>query len=279
MRRFARSIQGLFGRPAVPSDPRGTPMDLSEYRRAVAGLGAPTIDQMEDFAEFVGSAHSWYKHLPLLPPGRPFQFFLDPAAGMQLSVDNRGRERIAPRLEPGPHYSWLPTEEYRERFGHLSFSRPDGTSVSFVRGDGSSLVEADDRPSIYDPELGASRSLPHEVMSAGQVLVSGLIHPLGPDFLWHWGLLSREAPLVLSDEAGGSVAAEAIMRRCEFLAEDPSRVERLSFEEVERREAWDIDLVDYPLYELFGPERARQRGNMVAAMVRVVELGQAEESV
>lgn len=73
--------------------------------------------QMQQFALFVSNAHSWYKHLPYLPPGEPFQFFLDPGAGMQLVVSSQGSVDATPRAEPGFHYSWLPTVEYRARFG------------------------------------------------------------------------------------------------------------------------------------------------------------------
>lgn len=57
-------------------------LSLEEYRKVIAPLPIPTLAQEQQFLEFVSNAHSWYKHLPYLPPGQPFQFFLDPAAGM-----------------------------------------------------------------------------------------------------------------------------------------------------------------------------------------------------
>lgn len=53
---------------------------LEIYRLLVADVPRPTRQQMEAFAVFVCGAHSWYEHLPLSPPGFPFQFFLDPGA-------------------------------------------------------------------------------------------------------------------------------------------------------------------------------------------------------
>src|SRR5262245_37733059 len=113
---------------------------LHRYRVLVASLPMPTLVQMQQFAGHVAGAHSWYKHLPLLPPGAPLQFFLDPAAGMQLIAGSGGRVDATPRTNRGFHYSWLPTAEYRDRFGYLAFSRSSGTSVSLLLRDESRLI-------------------------------------------------------------------------------------------------------------------------------------------
>lgn len=71
---------------SVPDKPLLT---LPQYRVLVRSLPQPTLVQMQQFALFVSNANSWYKHLLYLPPGEPFQFFLDPGAGMQLAVSRQ----------------------------------------------------------------------------------------------------------------------------------------------------------------------------------------------
>jgi hypothetical protein len=108
--------------------------DAGEYREllAEADVAPPSREQMEDFARFVATAHSWYKHLGLLPPGHPMTFFLDPGAGAQLIVASRGRVHQVERLERGFHYSWLRTADYRERFGHASYAGSAGTGTAVL---------------------------------------------------------------------------------------------------------------------------------------------------
>ena len=117
-------------------------LSLSEYKALARSPPVPTPLQLRHFAEFVAGAHSWYKHLPLLPARAPLQFFLDPAAGMQLTQAADGSVTAALRDRQGFHYSWLPTAEYRERFGYLAFSKSSGTSVSLQSADGSRLMIA-----------------------------------------------------------------------------------------------------------------------------------------
>jgi hypothetical protein len=81
---------------------------LERYVSAFDALPKPTPDQLRAFPKYVSSAHSWYKHLPLLPPGVPFNFYLDPGAGMQRTITSDGSVQIAVRKERGFHYSWNP---------------------------------------------------------------------------------------------------------------------------------------------------------------------------
>ena len=67
------AVRGILERKQPTSQ-----FTLEEYREALEGVPRPTDEQIAGFAAFVCKAHSWYKHLPLLPPGVPFQFFLDP---------------------------------------------------------------------------------------------------------------------------------------------------------------------------------------------------------
>jgi hypothetical protein len=68
-------------------------MDLVAYRALFATTPAPTPTQIDDFVAYVAGKHSWYKHLPLFPPGVDFVVYLDPGAGM---------ERHARRADPRP---------------------------------------------------------------------------------------------------------------------------------------------------------------------------------
>jgi hypothetical protein len=248
------------------------PLDLAGYRELFSPLEPPAPHQLREFAKFVTGAHSWYKHLPLQPPGAPLQFFLDPAAGLQLEVTPTGRLRATPRAERGFHYSWLPTSEYRERFGHLAYSRSGGTSVSLVLGGGGSLIPSDDEALVCDPSSGTLYELPLDILEAGEAWMSGLAHTLGSYVLWRWNPIGPNRPLALPEESGGSRAATRIMQRCSELRADPTRVETYSFEDHGPGDDPNLTSVDVQLHELLRPERERQIAGMVAAMQRVVAL-------
>jgi hypothetical protein len=228
---------------------------------------------MREFAAFVAGAHSWYKHLPLLPPGEPLQFFLDPAAGMQLERCIGGALKASPRDKQGFHYSWIKTDEYRERFGYLAFSRSSGTSVSIQLQDGTQLVESDDEAHVFDPAAGRILQLPDEVIAAGRAFVSGAVHTHGADARLWWYVVLREGRAVdWPEQSGGANALENIRQRCRALVEGTSEQERLKPQERRADQDVGICFVDYPLYQLLEPERQRQREGMVGAMQRVIDL-------
>ena len=56
-------------------------MDLPAYRALFLNYSKPSLKQIGDFVNFVCHAKSWYKHLPYLPPGEPYHFYLDHYAG------------------------------------------------------------------------------------------------------------------------------------------------------------------------------------------------------
>mgnify|MGYP001795787549 CR=1 FL=1 len=84
-------------------------------------LPQPTETQCEEFAQHVCSAHSWYKHIPLLE-GATFVFFFSQEAG-------KGYSEEQPRL----HYAWKTTKEYRRRFGYLDYMYRFSDAQSFDR--------------------------------------------------------------------------------------------------------------------------------------------------
>ena len=254
---------------SIPDSPL---LSLPQYRTLVRSLPKPTLVQMQQFALFVSNAHSWYKHLPYLPPGEPFQFFLDLGAGMQLAVNSQGSVDATPRAEPGFHYSWLPTAEYRARFGYLAYSRSVGTSFSELLGDGTWRISSDTAPSVYDSSTRSLCPLPAPVLEAGRAFISGVAHTHGTDRRPWLGMVRVNTRLNWPEESGGVEAVTKILDRCCVLEEDPSRIEYVSQNTIDWNQNPGLASVDYPLYQLLEPERQRQRAGMVAAMTRVVEL-------
>ncbi len=153
----------------------GRVLDLTEYRDLLRSVPRPTDEQAEAFARFVSEAHSWYKHLPLLPPGTPFRFFVDPYAGFHQEIV-KGQAVLVPSATHGFHYSSLPTRQYQTRFGHLAYACRAGWSVSLVFDDGSALKGPDTSGAgVFTPD-GQFGGLPPEVVEAGTEYLTGVIH-------------------------------------------------------------------------------------------------------
>jgi hypothetical protein len=70
--------------------------DEKTYLRTVAGLPIPTAEQINDFATYVAGAKSWYKHLPVHPPGSPMHFYLDSHAGRDRLRRCRHQHSLSP---------------------------------------------------------------------------------------------------------------------------------------------------------------------------------------
>lgn len=263
-------IQRLFARSRerscpqeVASPPTTVPQspNLAQYKANVAALPSPTLVQMQQFAEFISHAHSWYKGLALFPPGTAIQVFLDPAGGMQLERSSEGDVEALPRTEWGFHYSLLPTNEYRERFGYLGFSR---TSIAKAWRDGNLHIGSDG--CYYDPNLRQLQHLPPEVLEAGRAFISGIIHTLGAN-PWLFMIHSRNVP---PDFPRDTLAQ--IRKRCSELEEDPTKTERLELSDLRASKDFCLTQVDYPLYQILEPERQRQRTGLVNAMTRVIDI-------
>jgi hypothetical protein len=128
---------------------------LSDYRGYVRRLPRPSEEQIEDYVQFVSGAHSWYKHLPLLPPGEPFRFFVDPLSGFDRVIQRDGsvihHERTDTSLQF--HYTWMTTKEYRRRFAYLAYTQ-DAAPEFLILSQGSTRTYAD-LPVFTTPE-GAS---------------------------------------------------------------------------------------------------------------------------
>jgi len=72
--------------------------DNERLRLWLKDCPVPTIDQTLAFSRHLPGSRSWYKHLPLFPPGARFAFLLNPNAGMK--VERVGDHRIY-RPDPG----------------------------------------------------------------------------------------------------------------------------------------------------------------------------------
>lgn len=151
------------------------PCELSQYRTIISALPRPSDHQIENFIEFVCSAHSWYKHLPLDPPGMPFRFFIDPYAGYDRILRDDGRVMHEERTENSKrfHYTWMTTDEYRKRFGYLAYD--SGASTKFFLHSVGNIRECVDRPLFATSDR--EYQIPPEVATAGSISLTALIHP------------------------------------------------------------------------------------------------------
>jgi len=262
---------------AEPDAPaRGASINLDRYRAIVRALPAATPQHLRAFADYVAGAHSWYKHLRLLPASAPLQVYLDPGAGMQRIQSSDGGLTVAPREERGFHYSWLATAEHRKLFGYLAFSKSAGSTVSLTAPDGVSLVPADDAPRIYDPATRALVALPDEALLAGRVFISGIIHRRAADkHRWQRAIAKTERFDGILERSEGLDVAKRIFDRCQLLKDDPSRAEPEAGRAGDVLHEVSLAAFDVPLHRLVAAERERQIEGIAAAAARVLKLVRA----
>lgn len=234
-------------------------MTLRRYLEIASHLPLPTHEQIMAYVRHISNEHSWYKHLPILPPGRSFHFFLDPGAGMTRFVMEDGQFGVRPRGDVERyHHAWFSTEETRARFGHLSYA------VAYPRSE----VLDHDLPSVLDPELGIDVHLPKEAVEAARTEVSGLIHPHGTN---HYLILqqSRNRAPAWPPETGGQDQAERVLARCRALSEGDTPLEPAPAD-AKLDEGTRLALVhsDWTLYQMLASERQRQHEGMMKAALR-----------
>ncbi len=223
--------------------------NLAYYRECVRGLPRPSDGQVEEFIRFVCSDHSWYKKLPMIPPGVPFQFFLDPLAGYTRLVAPRARVVARERPDGGKTSSYRhSTNEYRSRFGYLACDRASG--VGMVR-----LAEGEREYGESDIFCAGDRAyrIPLEVADAGTAEVTGVVHPLAArEVVWlrfHDASEDRKWP----EETGGDRTLREIMAVCA------------------REHTPHVDESD-ELSALMAPERRRVESEMRSAIHRMLDL-------
>jgi hypothetical protein len=242
-------------------------LTLGQYVDLLSGVPLPTQQQKQNFVEYVSHAHSWYKHLPLYPPGAPFYFFIDKYAGCDRLVSRDGTAILRERTEGGFHYSDYPTAKYRDLFGHLAYCGGYGTKV-IALSKGPMVIPRDDIAAVPGDDAQMYR-LPSEVLEAGVTCLTAVIHThsaFNPLWLRHGPKDPQEIDWL--QESGGRLALEKVLSRSERILREPKAMELLRINLPTR----GLATVDGILYELLTPERNRQYGEMMKAIDRVCEL-------
>ncbi len=190
---------------------------MIEYLSIARQLPRPTMGQTERFARFVAEAHSWYKHLPIVPK-EPFVFFLDPGAGMSNVQTATGEMALLPITDESTrfHYTWQKTEDYRRRFGHWNYHAPYGSGVYLLeRG---TLVGTQANRLTILTNGGDWVSVPPDLSEKGTSLVSAMVHSMPSFNIWagnpkRFGLpeLSPEAKF---DSQEFQSALQAVLDKC-----------------------------------------------------------------
>jgi hypothetical protein len=244
------------------------PLTLHQYADLLARVPLPTQEQKDNFVQYVSHAHSWYKHLPLYPPGVPFYFFIDKYAGCDRLVSKDGTGILKERTEGGFHYSDYPTVKYRDLFGHLAYCCGYGTKV-IPLSKGPMVIPRDDLAAVPGDDARMYR-LPPEVLEAGVTRLTAVIHTnsaFNPLWLDRWPKDPQE--IDWPQESGGQLTLEKILSRSEKVLLDPRAMELLR---INLPATGRLSSVDAILYELLTPERNRLYGEMMKAMDRVCEL-------
>jgi len=83
------------------------------YAEEISALPRPTKQQCKNFAEYVASAHSWYKHLSAKKP-TSFYFYLGPCVAHAANGEVTTKEDCW-------HYSDKPTDVWLKEFGHWAY--------------------------------------------------------------------------------------------------------------------------------------------------------------
>jgi len=123
-RTFPSRLTGAPG-PNVPPRLRKSPRltlctlssDWGSYVRDLRAAPRLAGVQIAKFVRWAASAHSWYKHIPL-QDAAVFSFVLDLTVGMKRTQAGFVEQHEG---DARTHYSWLPTNAYREAFGLLTY--------------------------------------------------------------------------------------------------------------------------------------------------------------
>lgn len=230
-------------------------LTLAEYLNLLSAVPLPSAQQKSEFAEFVSTAHSWYKHLPPNLPGRPFYFFIDKSAGCDRLLREDGTAVVVERTERGFHYSDFPTKEYRSRFGYLAFSCSSGTSVFVADWP---LVYSRDKATAIPGDDGKMYGIPKEILEVGETHLTATIHPGGSCYPVCNSL--KDWP----QESGGRTALEKIAARCREMQDSRNPKWML--------ETRSVGYTDPLLDNLVAPERQRQKKEIVRSVDRVCEV-------
>jgi len=213
------------------------PCTLERYRCVVAELSRPSDEQIEDFLRFISSAHSWYKTLPLLPPGVPFTFFLNPLVG----------------FGPNFHYTWITPEQWRSQFGYLTFKVSASPTFPYgTTGDWRKQWQ----PGRFETHDG-EYLLPLEVEVVASAPLTAIIHR-NTAHPWYWRRLSQYESHSWPAETGGAATLLRIKSRLEKIRAT--------------REVHLCDEIDEELQDILAPERIRLYDTMRLAIEEMLEI-------
>ena len=237
-------------------------MDIDAYRQLVDAVAPPTDSQIDAFADYVASAPSWYKHLPLQPPGVDFHFYIDPNAGMDHLVHASGEVTVRARTPDTEsfHYAWMTTADYRARFGCLAFSCAAGPSVfgTDLVGEETVLVDGNSLHPVLQVERDSAKRLPKQILEMGTCSLTALVHPRATASLVAMRLASRmrKSPVAsaVKDEIWDAIKG-LWDRQQDKAASDEDRIEAMA-----GNTQWAA---------LIEQQRARHRQAMIESMRRM----------
>lgn len=162
------------------------------YLRALAGLPLPTDEQLLAFVEHVCADYSLFKKLPLLPPGQPVRFWIDPNAGRDLHLGAGDGGHWMPRAGEGYSSALMHTATHIERFGYFNWeyarymeypaTRVANEGQSFKRvnlpgleADASAPLELNERDRVATLCRVPVPDLPPEVLKWGTATLTGAV--------------------------------------------------------------------------------------------------------
>lgn len=148
--------------------------NMDRYSKEARKLPVPSEDQTREFAEYVTSAHSWYKHLPLNPPV-PFVFYLDQNSGRSMLHVSDDEVAFVDNVDEKEafHYTWQKTALYRQRFGHWNYHAPYGKSFQVQRNEGVVDTAGTGLMTFFDS--AGWLEVPKRLALAGTALLSALM--------------------------------------------------------------------------------------------------------
>ena len=236
-------------------------MDIDAYRLLVSAVAPPTDSQIDAFADYVASAHSWYKHLPLQPPGLSFHFYIDPNAGMDHLVHASGEVTVRARTPNTEwfHYAWITTADYRERFGCQAFSCSAVGSVfgtDQVNGE-TVLVDGNSLHPVLQVDRDSAMRPPKQILDAGICSLTALVHPRATGSLVAMRLASPMRKRPLAPAVKGEIwhAIKGLWDRQDRAVDEQDRVETMA-----ANAEWTL---------LIQQQRERHRQAMIEAMRRM----------
>lgn len=147
-------------------------------------LPAPTSEQTARFADHVADNHSWYKHLPLFPPGTSFVVFPNLHAGRGVKMEgDRFEVHDIKQGDYFDHHSRLPTAEYLAQFGHWDYWVDDNPRV----------FDLQSGPWLFSADGSHRELLPDDFKRQWSCRLTAFLKPAPPMISLRANVLEREA--------------------------------------------------------------------------------------